>query len=53
MLNIASFRIISGDPFDQSDCGQTLFFKTILSNFESFMKVVVPVCADEFGFLIA
>jgi hypothetical protein len=26
---------------DQPDCDQILFFQTILSNFESFMKVVV------------
>jgi hypothetical protein len=27
--------------FDQADCGRILFFKMILSDFESFMKVLV------------
>jgi hypothetical protein len=42
MLGIGSFWIRLGDPFFyQPDCCQILFFKTILSHFESFMKVVV------------
>jgi hypothetical protein len=41
MFGVVSFSKSDKEiPFDQPGCGQILFFKTNLSHFEFFMKVV-------------
>jgi hypothetical protein len=50
MLGTVSFLIKSGDPSHPSDYVQSLALKTILSDFESFMKVVALDVYMNFGF---
>jgi hypothetical protein len=50
MLDTVNFLIRSGDPSHPSDYVQSLALKTILSDFESFMKVIVLDMYMNFGF---